>query len=470
MTLARLLLVALSLALPARAQEPADVAPIESSEAPEATREPLLERAAAFEAEDEQYNRLRFELVALQERIQLAEDALVELRGSKTQADLADPKVKAELDARKADLEAAKAEFGEKATGAPRARLVSLRDRLAKAFGALLRDLDAALEAHGGDGRLRVARGRLHAGKGQFDLARRDAEVAIRVRPEDPDALVLLGQCLITDNRFEEATALFQRAVELAPSDERRVNLAIGLYCTNRFAEARAARDAVKKEKIADLPVSLKMRCAWWLTDGELDRAQALWDREQKARAAEAARDDLPRVELITSRGRIVLELFEDHAPNAVAGLLELIGSGYYDGLRWHRVLPNLLAQTGDPATKGQTEPEAPDPAARHDPGWALEDDAAALAPATLRGHFRGTVSLARIGMADTGSSHLFITVMPAVVLDGNHTVVGRVVEGQAVVDRLGESDAVRSATVLRKRDHAYAPKKVTAPARPGRR
>jgi cyclophilin family peptidyl-prolyl cis-trans isomerase len=160
----------------------------------------------------------------------------------------------------------------------------------------------------------------------------------------------------------------------------------------------------------------------------------------------------------VTTKGRLVLELFEDTAPNAVAGVVSLVEAGFYDGLPWHRVLPNLLAETGDPAARPGAAPGA-----AHDPGWRLRDDPDTTDPAKVRGHFRGTVSLVRDG-PDSAGSQLFITLMPAAQLDGRHLPVGRVVEGQAVADRLEETDRVERAKVLRERDHPYVP--VHAPAR----
>ncbi len=447
------LLLVLVVALPVAAQDEL-APPAPEPEASAEEREALLARARAVAVDDEAYNRLRYELVKLQERLALIEDQAMAFREGKTVEDASRPEVRREAERLMAEMQTARAAFEEQVTGAPRARYVALRDKLSKAFGELVRDLDTTLDKAPGDVTLRLVRGRLLADKGRFDEARRDAEKAIRARPDDPDALGLLGMALVVDNRFDEAAALFERAVERGPTDERKAYQAIGRYCTNRFAEARAARDSIQAPDA--LPVTLRMRCAWWLTDGELERVSTLWAREATARAAEAAKDDLPRVELVTPRGRVVLELFEDHAPNAVAGVVELVEAGFYDGLPFHRVVPNLGATTGVAPVGSRTGP-----------AMAFADDVAAIASGTARGHFRGTVSLARTGAANSATGELQLVVMPAASLDGRHEPIGRVVEGQAVVDALRQGDVVERARVVRKRDHPYVAKKVPAPPPP---
>ena len=77
-----------------------------------------------------------------------------------------------------------------------------------------------------------------------------------------------------------------------------------------------------------------------------------LWKKEQAIREAEAAADNNPRVLLKTDRGDILLELFEDQAPNTVANFISLVDSGFYDGIAFHRVIPGFMAQGGDPNSK----------------------------------------------------------------------------------------------------------------------
>ena len=328
---------------------------------------------------------------------------------------------------------------------------------LATRYAALLAELDAAIEAAPeapgpeaplGDPALRLCRGELLAGKSQWGPARADAERAVVARPDDPRALLLLGRTLVPENRFREAEGLFAQARRRADSDPLRAAHTLALWCLNRFAEARAARQAIADP--AALPGWLQ---GWWLDPQRLESAARAWEDEQALRAAEAARDDLPRVALVTSRGELVLELFEDHAPHAVAAFLELVEAGFYDGLLWHKVVPNLLAQTGDPRTR-EGAPEGTGPG----PGWRVQDEDPARQP---RGCFRGAVGLVRSAQPDSAGSQLSIAVTPRLEGLAPPTVFGRVVEGLRALDALRPGDRVERARVLRKRDHPYqAPKR----------
>ncbi len=86
---------------------------------------------------------------------------------------------------------------------------------------------------------------------------------------------------------------------------------------------------------------------------GILDIYPPLWEHEQELRAAEAKADDLPRVLLETTRGPVVIELFEDQAPNTVANFIQLVESGFYDGSDFYQVVDDFVAQGGDPIGDG---------------------------------------------------------------------------------------------------------------------
>lgn len=169
-------------------------------------------------------------------------------------------------------------------------------------------------------------------------------------------------------------------------------------------------------------------------------------------RQAEAQADDLPRVELVTSKGTIVLELFENEAPNTVANFISLVKSKFYDGLTFHRVLEGFVAQGGDPKGDGTGGPGYNIPCECYKPEF--------------RRHLLGSLSMAHAGK-DTGGSQFFITLAPTPNLDGKHTVFGRVVSGFDVLldlqlrdpesaSPLPDPDKIISATVVRDRGHAY--------------
>jgi len=192
-----------------------------------------------------------------------------------------------------------------------------------------------------------------------------------------------------------------------------------------------------------------------------MPQTRAAWRQEQAIRKAEteAGQQDpakkLPRVELTTSKGKIVLELFENEAPNTVANFVSLVEQGFYNDVVFHRVLPNFMAQGGDPTGTGGGGP-----------GYNFDCETGNRFP-QARKHFRGSISMANAG-ANTNGSQFFLTFIPTSFLDGRHTVFGRVVEGievladiQRVDPQETESiiptlDRIVEAKVLNKRDHAY--------------
>ena len=179
------------------------------------------------------------------------------------------------------------------------------------------------------------------------------------------------------------------------------------------------------------------------------------WEEEKALREAEAKADDLPRVKLETTKGDIIIELFENEAPNTVANFVSLVEKGYYDGIAFHRVLPGFMAQGGDPTGTGGGGP-----------GYRIRCE---CHQDKIRRHFTGSLSMAHAGR-DTGGSQFFITFRPTAHLNGGHTVFGRVIEGLDLLSELQRvdpsqrsvtppnRDAIIKATVVRKRDHVYQP------------
>ncbi|MCE9553561.1 MAG: peptidylprolyl isomerase [Planctomycetes bacterium] len=181
------------------------------------------------------------------------------------------------------------------------------------------------------------------------------------------------------------------------------------------------------------------------------------WAREKKLREAEAKADDLPRVKIETRYGDIVVELFENEAPNTVANFISLVEKGFYNGLTFHRVISGFMAQGGCPKGDGTGGP-----------GYSIRGEA--TDEKVYRNHFRGSLSMALGDSPDSGGSQFFLTFVPTNGLDGKHTVFGRVIEGMNVLSRIqrrdpeaaaGPGDSIIKATVVRKRDHKYEPQRV---------
>ncbi len=253
-------------------------------------------------------------------------------------------------------------------------------------------------------------------------------------------------------NLFPRALEILESA-ELDPATEPRGVIALSdyLFAEHRFKDAVAALESIPSDLLkADASVAGQVEA---LLDARREYPE-LWSREQQLRAAEASADDLPRVELVTAQGRIVMELFENEAPNTVANFISLAESGYYEGIKFHRVLPNFMAQAGDPNTRDA----AGGTAGTGGPGYRIPDE---FAREGARKHFTGTLSMAKTPGPDTGGSQFFITHTPTVHLNGKHTVFGRVLSGLDVARSIEPNEVIVSLSVLRKRDHDYTPQKL---------
>jgi len=132
-----------------------------------------------------------------------------------------------------------------------------------------------------------------------------------------------------------------------------------------------------------------------------------------------------------TYKVNIVLELFENDAPNTVANFVKLINKGYYNGLKFHRVIPNFMVQGGCPVGNGTGGP-----------GYTIKCE---INP---KKHLAGTLSMAHAGK-DTGGSQFFITHSPQPHLDGVHTVFGQVIEGMDVVNAIRQGDVMKQVKVV---------------------
>lgn len=131
------------------------------------------------------------------------------------------------------------------------------------------------------------------------------------------------------------------------------------------------------------------------------------------------------RAVIETNRGVIELELYPQHAPKTVNNFIFLTREGFYDDISFHRVISNFVIQGGDPTGTG-----------RGGPGYRFEDE---VKRNPLK-HETGVISMANAG-PNTNGSQFFITHSPQPHLDGRHTVFGKVVCGQNVVDLIQQGD-----------------------------
>ena len=124
-----------------------------------------------------------------------------------------------------------------------------------------------------------------------------------------------------------------------------------------------------------------------------------------------------------TSKGNFKIELFGDKAPITVGNFIKLTNEGFYNGLIFHRVIPNFMIQGGCPHGNG-----------RGGPGYTIKDE---FHP-DLKHDSKGILSMANAG-PNTGGSQFFITVAPTPWLDKHHSIFGKVIEGMNVVETISK-------------------------------
>lgn len=134
-----------------------------------------------------------------------------------------------------------------------------------------------------------------------------------------------------------------------------------------------------------------------------------------------------------TAKGVIELELFTDKAPETTGNFIKLARQGFYDGLKFHRVIADFMIQGGCPTGTGTGGP-----------GYKFADEKSALA---LKHDVPGRLSMANAG-PNTNGSQFFITHVPTPWLDGKHAVFGQVITGQDVVDQIAQGDLMQSVVI----------------------
>jgi cyclophilin family peptidyl-prolyl cis-trans isomerase len=283
------------------------------------------------------------------------------------------------------------------------------------------------------------------------------AEPVLEKDPLNQEAAEMVAARNFQENRYKEAVAISDKMIEAGKGSAILLNVGgVSHFAEHNFAKAHEILTRASKED-QDLFPNLGAN----FLNASLDY-QKLWTAEQAIRAKEAEANKQPetanpQVLFKTSKGDVLFELYEDQAPNTVANFISLVEKKKYDGIKFHRVIPNFMAQGGDPNTLD----EDPSNDGQGGPGYNIECEC--YRP-DARKHFAGTLSMAHAGK-DTGGSQFFITHLPTPHLNPNaavkrgHTVFGRVVQGLEVSNAIRPGDKIVSATVVRKRNHPYAPK-----------
>lgn len=150
----------------------------------------------------------------------------------------------------------------------------------------------------------------------------------------------------------------------------------------------------------------------------------------------------MKKAEIHTSKGVMAVAFYHEDAPNTVNNFIKLVDEGYYNGLAFHRVIPNFVIQGGCPYSKDMSDPRV----GTGGPGYKIDCE--------LTGgnqhHDRGVLSMAHAGR-NTGGSQFFIchSRQNTAHLDRNHTCFGKVVEGLEVIDEIRQGDSIEKIIII---------------------
>jgi peptidylprolyl isomerase len=280
---------------------------------------------------------------------------------------------------------------------------------------------------------------------------------------DNPSANQQLGNFLVEllernmlDSRFEGMLEMGLALQSNGISSEKIPEaIAMSAVAENKFDVAKPWIERYFRE-------SRKPRKVLGVIYEKLEDLNKEWAEELRLREADAKGEPLPQVRILTTKGEVIVELFENQAPETVANFVHLVEDGFYDGLSFHRVLEHFMAQTGCPSGDGSGGP-----------GYSIYGEAQ---KPNARKYFRGTLGMALSnGDPNSGGSQFFICYLPTYTLNGKYTAFGRVVKGIDVIGNFaqvnpdekkkeGEGpvvlDEIIEAKVIRKRSHEYKPHK----------
>jgi cyclophilin family peptidyl-prolyl cis-trans isomerase len=315
-------------------------------------------------------------------------------------------------------------------------------------------DLDTELVADGAPIAtvMRLLAARIQIALWLNDRDARDAafERLVSMQTNKDATLIAWARELVADADFERAYQILETHPFAAERlIDARILQAGCLFAFNRFSDAQAMLNTAPPQRSAAQMTAIAQLTA------RIQLVEPLWEAETAAMARDQSQGDLPVVELITSKGAITLELFEDQAPNTVANMIEHVDAGTYNGTLFHRVLRGLGVQGGDPATAvggvGGTSTG----------GWTIPDE---HTRESKRAPLSGRVIVplqpdpqgGKEPLANSGGCQFMILLNHFESIQSRFTVFGRVTEGLDVARRLTPDDMIVTARVLTKRDRAY--------------
>jgi cyclophilin family peptidyl-prolyl cis-trans isomerase/HEAT repeat protein len=235
----------------------------------------------------------------------------------------------------------------------------------------------------------------------------------------------------LAERKIAAAVPALVAAYKEAQNDSTYVARAAILGAINRLDPATAR--PLLQEALVDREWAVRVRASILLREqGVVDSESAIRPAPTRRTLDDAAWSDLvapkfsPHAFITTDKGTIEIELSVLDAPLTVDNFVTLARAGFFNGVPFHRIVPDFVVQGGDPRGDGEGGP-----------GYAIRDEL------NQRPYLRGTVGMA-LDWEDTGGSQFFIMHSPAPHLDARYTVFGQVVEGMDVVDRLLLWDVIR--------------------------
>ena len=260
--------------------------------------------------------------------------------------------------------------------------------------------------------------------------------------PDDPLAISQLASRLRWVARYQDAIGQFELLdEEMLLRDDIGMEYADCLYAVHRFKDSISHLQSIElQDSIFDKSASRGINFRL----GTRPRMIQDWKEEQALWAADAERDDNPRATITIEGIPVHVELFEDHAPVAVANFIHLADEGFYTNSDFHRVQLGLMSQGG--RRFGDSDPYG-------GPGYHIEHEGER---SDARKHFRGSLCMAATTKEQRIGSQFYITHFPTSHLNASHVVIGRVLDGQDIVEAMRGRERIDAVKVTRRRDHDY--------------
>jgi cyclophilin family peptidyl-prolyl cis-trans isomerase/HEAT repeat protein len=273
--------------------------------------------------------------------------------------------------------------------------------------------------------------------------SRSDRRSTVLAGLDDPDFFVRATALLAVGDsaRASEVPAVlrsYRRAAADSGNDARiaAIRYIASAWRRDSMSFSDSLRHAVSGLPAPDDPLvraeaqRISILSNWPGTQGE--RRDAGWyESIVRNTVSQSLRGSSSRARIETARGPVMLELLGEDAPLTVANFERLARAGYYRNVRFHRVVPNFVAQDGDPRGDGNGGP-----------GYAIRDEL------NVRRYTRGAVGMALSG-PDTGGSQYFLTLSPQPHLDARYTIFARVIGGEAAMDALVQGDAIHDIVIV---------------------